>query len=196
MSEVEKYNKEYSAKDAMTDPMDGRKKKKKKKLPFAKRLQNMVFDEVSLVGRPANELATVVLHKSGESEFAGVEEVDTISLNNQDNIEEGENIIMSENCQAKNSGPITGSMISAMISVQPFNNVLAKAGRHLTLRLPSAKYLSSPSTTTLNVALAKPTFCNSMTTSNQLSSMNGWLASTVVILQPPSCVSIAFPLFI
>lgn len=102
MSEVEKYNKEYSAKDAMTDPMDGRKKKKKKKLPFAKRLQNMVFDEVSLVGRPANELATVVLHKSGESEFAGVEEVDTISLNNQDNIEEGENIIMSENLNEEN----------------------------------------------------------------------------------------------
>jgi predicted phage tail protein len=96
MSEVEKYNQEYSAKDAMTDELDGRKKKKKKKLPFAKRLQNMVFDEVSLVGRPANELATVVLHKSGDSEFAGVEEVDTISLNNQVEIEEGE-IRMSEN---------------------------------------------------------------------------------------------------
>jgi len=96
MSEVEKYNQEYSAKDAMTDELDGRKKKKKNKLPFAKRLQNMVFDEVSLVGRPANELATVVLHKSGDSEFAGVEEVDTISLNNQVEIEEGE-IRMSEN---------------------------------------------------------------------------------------------------
>ena len=95
MSELKKYNQEYSAKDAMTDEFDGRKKKKKK-LPFAKRLQNMVFDEVSLVGRPANELATVVLHKSGDSKFAGVEEVDTISLNNQVEIEEGE-IRMSEN---------------------------------------------------------------------------------------------------
>jgi len=102
MSEVEKYNQEYSAKDAMTDELDGRKKKKKKKLPFAKRLQNMVFDEVSLVGRPANELATVVLHKSGDSEFAGVEEVDTISLNNQVEIDKGEEIIMSENLNEEN----------------------------------------------------------------------------------------------
>lgn len=101
MSEVEKYGRGYSAKDAMTDNFDGRKKKKKKKLPFAKRLQNMVFDEVSLVGRPANELATVVLHKSGESQVAGVEEVDTISLNNQVEIE-GEEIRMSENLNEEN----------------------------------------------------------------------------------------------
>ena len=47
--EVNKYHQDYSAKDAMTDPMDGRKKKKRK-LPFAKKLQNMIFDEVSLVG--------------------------------------------------------------------------------------------------------------------------------------------------
>lgn len=92
MSEVEKYNQEYSARDAMTDPMDGRKKKKK--IPFAKRLQNMIFDEVSLVGRPANELATIVLHKSAD-EVAGVEEIDTISLTNQE-IDKGE-IRMSEN---------------------------------------------------------------------------------------------------
>ena len=85
----------------MTDDLDGRKKKKKKKLPFAKRLQNMVFDEVSLVGRPANELATVVLHKSDSSQVAGVEEVDTISLNNQVEIE-GEEIRMSENLNEEN----------------------------------------------------------------------------------------------
>lgn len=101
MSEVEKYGRGYSAKDAMTDDFDGRKKKKKKKLPFAKRLQNMVFDEVSLVGRPANELATVVLHKSGDSQVAGVEEVDKISLNNQVEIE-GEEIRMSENLNEEN----------------------------------------------------------------------------------------------
>jgi predicted phage tail protein len=64
-------------------------------------LQNMVFDEVSLVGRPANELATVVLHKSDESQVAGVEEVDTISLNNQVEIE-GEEIRMSENLNEEN----------------------------------------------------------------------------------------------
>ena len=61
----------------------------------------MVFDEVSLVGRPANELATVVLHKSDESQVAGVEEVDTISLNNQVEIE-GEEIRMSENLNEEN----------------------------------------------------------------------------------------------
>ena len=110
MSEVEKYGRGYSAKDAMTDNFDGRKKKKKKKLPFAKRLQNMVFDEVSLVGRPANELATVVLHKSGESQVAGVEEVDTISLNNQVEIDKGE-VQMSENFEDEN--------LSSMLEEQP-----------------------------------------------------------------------------
>ena len=101
MSEVEKYNKEYSAKDAMTDPMDGRKKRKKKKLPFAKRLQDMIFDEVSLVGKPANELSQFVLHKSADTEVAGDEEVDTISLSNQVEIE-GEEIRMSENLNEEN----------------------------------------------------------------------------------------------
>ena len=101
MSEVEKYGRGYSAKDDMTDYFYGKKKKKKKKKTYKKRLQNMVFDEVSLVGRPANELATVVLHKSGDSQVAGVEEVDKISLNNQVEIE-GEEIRMSENLNEEN----------------------------------------------------------------------------------------------
>lgn len=101
MSEVEKYNKEYSAKDAMTDPMDGRKKKKKKKLTFAKRLQDMIFDEVSLVGKPANELSQFVLHKSADTEVAGDEGVDKIALSNQVEIE-GEEIRMSENLNEEN----------------------------------------------------------------------------------------------
>ncbi len=106
--EVNKYHQDYSAKDAMTDPMDGRKKKKRK-LPFAKKLQNMIFDEVSLVGNPANELATIMLHKSAD-EVAGVEEVDTISLNNQVEIDKGE-VQMSENFEDEN--------LSSMLEEQP-----------------------------------------------------------------------------
>ena len=61
----------------------------------------MIFDEVSLVGKPANELSQFVLHKSADTEVAGDEEVDKISLSNQVEIE-GEEIRMSENLNEEN----------------------------------------------------------------------------------------------
>ena len=100
-------------------------KRKKKKLPFAKRLQDMIFDEVSLVGKPANELSQFVLHKSADTEVAGDEEVDKISLSNQVEIE-GEEIRMSENLNEENlSSMLEETLRDTVICIKTEDTVTA-----------------------------------------------------------------------